>query len=345
MIKQRIVIVDEDFFFIIPLQAKFIYKFGDSVEIEVITQKDYLLNSFKKIQKVDILIISENMYFDSLLKHEIKKIFVLTEEKNENIKSNNVQFIYKYKSLNEIFLDIVGDDFNTLINKEENNSQIILVTSANGGVGKTTMAIGLSMGLSDMYKKVLYIQASYLQTFQQYIDNDEPIKSNVIYQLIDKSKKNIYEKIKYEIRNQNMYYLPPFRTSLMSLGMEYSIFEMIAKQAKEAGDFDYIIIDSDIVLDKNKASMMNLADKVIIISEATETSVYATNRLIDNIENYTSEKYLFICNFFDDDKQKNLNAAKYRIDEYIKYNMSTNEKIYNELDVQESLRKIAFLLI
>lgn len=345
MIKQRIVIVDEDFFFIIPLQAKFIYKFGDSVEIEVITQKDYLINSFKKIQKVDILIISENMYFDSLLKHEIKKIFVLTEEKNENIKSNNVQFIYKYKSLNEIFLDIVGDDFNTLINKEENNSQIILVTSANGGVGKTTMAIGLSMGLSDMYKKVLYIQASYLQTFQQYIDNDEPIKSNVIYQLIDKSKKNIYEKIKYEIRNQNMYYLPPFRTSLMSLGMEYSIFEMIAKQAKEAGDFDYIIIDSDIVLDKNKASMMNLADKVIIISEATETSVYATNRLIDNIENYTSEKYLFICNFFDDDKQKNLNAAKYRIDEYIKYNMSTNEKIYNELDVQESLRKIAFLLI
>lgn len=345
MIKQRIVIVDEDFFFIIPLQAKFIYKFGDSVEIEVITQKDYLINSFKKIQKVDILIISENMYFDSLLKHEIKKIFVLTEEKNENIKSNNVQFIYKYKSLNEIFLDIVGDDFNTLINKEENNSQIILVTSANGGVGKTTMAIGLSMGLSDMYKKVLYIQASYLQTFQQYIDNDEPIKSNVIYQLIDKSKKNIYEKIKYEIRNQNMYYLPPFRTSLMSLGMEYSIFEMIAKQAKEARDFDYIIIDSDIVLDKNKASMMNLADKVIIISEATETSVYATNRLIDNIENYTSEKYLFICNFFDDDKQKNLNAAKYRIDEYIKYNMSTNEKIYNELDVQESLRKIAFLLI
>ena len=345
MTKQRIVIVDEDFFYIIPLQAKFIYKFGDSVEIEVITQKDYLINSFKKIQKVDILIISENMYFDSLLKHEIKKIFVLTEEKNEKIKSNNVQFIYKYKSLNEIILDIVGNDFNALIHKEKNNSQIILVTSANGGVGKTTMAIGLSMGLSDMYKKVLYIQASYLQTFQQYIDNDEPIKSNVIYQLIDKSKKNIYEKIKYEIRNQNMYYLPPFRTSLMSLGMEYSIFEMIAKQAKEAGDFDYIIIDSDIVLDKNKASMMNLADKVIIISEATETSVYATNRLIDNIENYTSEKYLFICNFFDDDKQKNLNAAKYRIDEYIKYNMSTNEKIYNELDVQESLRKIAFLLI
>ncbi|WP_448902051.1 AAA family ATPase [Eubacterium sp.] len=345
MTKQRIVIVDEDFFYIIPLQAKFIYKFGDSVEIEVITQKNYLINSFNKIQKVDILIISENMYFDSLLKHEIKKIFVLTEEKNEKIKSNNVQFIYKYKSLNEIILDIVGNDFNNLIHKEENNSQIILVTSANGGVGKTTMAIGLSMGLSDMYKKVLYIQASYLQTFQQYIDNDEPIKSNVIYQLIDKSKKNIYEKIKYEIRNQNMYYLPPFRTSLMSLGMEYSIFEMIAKQAKEAGDFDYIIIDSDIVLDKNKASMMNLADKVIIISEATETSVYATNRLIDNIENYTSEKYLFICNFFDDDKQKNLNAAEYRIDEYIKYNMSTNEKIYNELDVQESLRKIAFLLI
>ena len=76
-----------------------------------------------------------------------------------------------------------------------------------------------------------------------------------------------------------------------------------------------------------------------------EINSLITNRLIDNIENYTSEKYLFICNFFDDDKQKNLNAAEYRIDEYIKYNMSTNEKIYNELDVQESLRKIAFLLI
>ena len=40
MKKPRIVIIDDDFSYVIPLQSKFIYEFLDNVEIEVITERD-----------------------------------------------------------------------------------------------------------------------------------------------------------------------------------------------------------------------------------------------------------------------------------------------------------------
>ena len=42
MEKPRIVIIDDDFSYIIPLQSKFVYEFLDDVEIEIITSEDYV---------------------------------------------------------------------------------------------------------------------------------------------------------------------------------------------------------------------------------------------------------------------------------------------------------------
>ena len=59
MAKPRIVIVDSDINYIIPLQMKFVDEFFEKIDLEIITDPIYFNDLFSTPQKIDILIISE----------------------------------------------------------------------------------------------------------------------------------------------------------------------------------------------------------------------------------------------------------------------------------------------
>ena len=187
MQKPKIVIADDDFSYIVPLQSKFIYEFFDDIELEVITDEQYYKEMFSSPQKIDILIVDKKFYLDDFDKHEIKTIFVMTEDQNDDMEcGENVHLLYKYTNVKGILIEIVGKSgLKMPVQKNKNTPQIIMVTSASGGIGKTTVAMGIATALSEMYKKVLYIEASRLQTFQYHLKNAEPILKQDIYTRLD----------------------------------------------------------------------------------------------------------------------------------------------------------------
>ena len=350
MERPRIVIVDDDFSYIAPLQSKFIYEFKDSADIEIITEREYFNICFQQMQKIDVLIIAESFYMAELNKHEITNIFVMTEEQDISIEGvpDNVYILFKYTSVKGIFMDIVGISNLTIPAKEGNNEpQIIVVTSANGGTGKTTVALGLAAALSDMYKKVLYMEASRMQTFQFFMQDPSPITNQMTYSRLSNPGRNIYSEIKSEIRKEKFNYLPPIKAALMSFGIDYDVYEMAAKSAKESGDFDFIVIDADDNFDEAKAKMMNVCDHVMVVLEETGRSIFSVNRLASNINNSKSDKYMYICNKYKkvkkDSKCKELYSFK--VDEYIEFFEDYEDMDVEDFGRQDSIRKIAFLLI
>ena len=76
MANPRIIIADEDFDYIIPLQNKISEEYFNEVELEIITEKAYFNEFFCCSQTADVLIISENLYSHALLRHDISYIFV-----------------------------------------------------------------------------------------------------------------------------------------------------------------------------------------------------------------------------------------------------------------------------
>ena len=169
MFRPRVIIADIDENYIKPLQFKFIKEFFDKIDLEIITEREYFEELFSSPQKAEILIISEELYDPSLQKHNMTNIFVMTEQYEEGgTEELNINKMFKYTSVKEIFNEVVGKSaglFNTKGN-EKKETKIILVTSANGGAGKTTIAIGASACLTKSYKRVLYLNASRLQCFQ-----------------------------------------------------------------------------------------------------------------------------------------------------------------------------------
>lgn len=350
MKKPRIVIADDDFSYVLPLQSKFVYEFFDEVELELITDRQYFEELFSSLQKIDILVVDKKFYHENLKKHEIENIFILTEDYDDDIATEaNIHALYKYTNVKGIFLEIVGaGGLKISMKKDAKEPEIVLVTSASGGIGKTTVALGIAGALSDMYKRVLYVEASRLQNFQYYLENTNPILSQDIYTRLSHAGKDIYQNIKSELRTELFTYMPPLKASLMAYGIDFSMYGKVAKSAKESGEFDYIIVDADSTFDEAKAKMMGVSDKIILVTQQTKQAAYATEVLVSNISNIETDKYLFICNRYANQRQDvftSMDCYHYKIDEYVDDLENFEEMTCKDFAKEETIRKIAFLLI
>lgn len=352
MSKPRIIIADTDINYIIPLQLKFIEEFFGKIDLEIITDKSYFAELFSSPQTADILIVSEDLYDTSLQRHNISNCFVMMEQYEEGMTDElNINRLSKYTSVQKIFNEITAKSLglSNIESDAKRKTQIILVYSACGGVGRTTVAMGISTCLTKNYKKVLYINADRLQTFQRMLENQSAISSVELYTKLAVNNKNVYKDLKHVIRKEIFSYLPPFKAALMSLGVSYEIYETIAVSAKVTDEYDYIVIDADTTFDEGKASLLNIADKVIIITEQSNTSVYSTNLLVSNINCTNSDKYIFVCNKFD---KNNSNAAissdkkaNFVVNEYINKISDCENKSCEELSRESGIQKTAFLIL
>ena len=352
MAKPRIIIADTDAGYIVPLQLKFVEDFFESVDIEIITEVSYFETLFSTPQKADILIVSEDLYSQAMQRHNIAHIFVMNEQYEEDQTADlNVNHIFKYTSIKEIFNEITGKSADVLkIQKGgKNETQVVLFYSASGGTGKTTAAIGISASLTKNYKRVLYINAARLQVFQHMLDNHSAISAADVYAKLTAADDGIYSEIKHVIRKELFSYLPPFKAALMSLGLDYSVFAKIIASAKKSGEYDFIVVDADVTFDEDKAALLNIADKVVILTQQTLSSVLATNILVSNINGANSDKYIFICNNFDKDKDNALIspavALKFSISDYIDHFANYENMRPDALSKENSIQRTAFLII
>lgn len=352
MVRPRIIIADTDINYIIPLQQKFIEEFFEKVDLEIITDTKYYHELFNVPQQADILIVSEDLYDSSMQRHNIRHIYLLMEQNEEERTSDlNVARIFKYTSTNKVFNEIIGKStgvFQVDVDSKK-ETEIVLVYSACGGVGKTTVAMGISACLSQNYKKVLYIDAENLQTFQRLLDNQSPVSAMDVYAKLSDPSDQVYDEVKHVIRKEGFSYLPPFKAALMSLGLRFSLYEKMILSAKKTNEYDYIVVDTDSAFNEDKVKLFGIADKVIIVTEQSASAVYTTNTLVANVTGMSSEKYVFVCNNFRKDRDNALISPafimKFAVSDYIAHMTQYDHMKCNDLACESGIQKVAFLIM
>ena len=349
MARPRVIVADTDESYVIPLQKKFAELFADKIDLEIITDKDYFNQLFSLSQHADILLVSDTLYNSGLKKHDIRHLMILSEHYEPGQTDElDICRLFKYTSVREIFNEITGRCKETLYAEQDagKETKIILITSASGGVGKTSVAFGLCRCLERNYKKTLYVNADRLQSFQWMLENGEPIRDASVYAGLSGNLGNVYRIVRHVIRKEGFSYLPPFKAALMSLGIPYRVFALLAEAARKEQEYDYIVIDADSVFDEEKAALMQLADRILIVTKQTEYAVKATNELIQNVNRNNSDKYIFLCNDFKKEEENALllptAAHRFTVSEYIEH-LPAYEMKGSGLPVQTpGLQKAAF---
>lgn len=298
MNKPFVVLADLDANYLVPLEDKLTEELYDQIDLEIITDKEYFDEFFSTPRKIDTLIICAGLFSQDLLKHNITDFFVLTEEPVEAQSTDNVTSIFKYSSTKEIFNQVLFKNKEMLdVQFSHKETQVIVVTSGIGGSGKTTLALALCENLVRNHKRVMYISTDIIQSFSYYLQNKTALTNDII-RVFSGADDKVYSGVMPYLKNEGFTYLPPFSRSVLSLGLNSKVYNRLVTAVKEAKDFDYIVIDTDMNLDESKAELVQKADKVIINVLQDAYSTYKTQCLIRNMDCRNSEKFIFVCNKF-----------------------------------------------
>ncbi len=137
-------------------------------------------------------------------------------------------------------------------------TKVISVTSGKGGVGKSSVAIGLANAFAFRKKRVLIME---LDIGLRCIDLMLGVENEVVYDLGDIvcQRCNVYDAI---IRKNDISYIaaPP------NISPEFSFQKVVELINKLKGEFDYIIIDTPAGLGISILSIRNLADIALIVT-------------------------------------------------------------------------------
>lgn len=349
MAKQVIIIADTDEKFVASLELKFIEELDENIELEIITDRDYFNEYFLSPKSAQAIVVDEDLYTPELKRHNVNKIFVLSESNDDGgTEDLEIEKIFKYSSPKEIYKQVISQGNIGTSNSSEKETVVALVYSACGGVGKSTVALGVSEALAKSFNKVLYINAQRINSFQHMLMNQATIPNNSVSDFSDSSS-NVYGRISHIIRNESFDYLPPFGMAIASLGMDFSLYADIIKSAKASKKYDVIVVDTDTTFDEAKADLITLADKVLIVLEQDKRSVFATGVLLKNISCNDSAKYFFVCNKFDDEKSNAITSGEiehsFIINEYIKEFDNYDSMSLSDISNQPDVQKVSYLII
>lgn len=353
MSKPIIVIVDTDENYLATLESKFLEVLDERVELEIISDVNYFKDFFSTPKTVEMVVIDEKIYTPNLLKHNIANLYMLTEKLDiGNTQELTVTRVFKYSGIKEIFNELLYRSKDKLLgngdgNRDNKTTQIISCFSAVGGCGKTCLSMALAESLALNHQNVLYVSTESIQGFAHFL-NEKTGMSNAGYRAMREDEENVYEATKPFIRKEVFSYVPPFFTTLDSVNLEEGIYKKLIVGAKASGEYDYVIVDIDAGYSITRMELLECSDKVLMIVEQDANSLLKTEILLRSIDLQDKEKYMFICNKYNE-KQDNAYLSssmqqKFPISEYVE---NVTDKLCNVEDLAHlsSMKKLAYMFI
>lgn len=342
----RIIFVDQQDSFVFPLQLKFLEEIEEKAEYEIITDYTYFQRIFQVNQNIDVLVISESFYSEELSFHNIKHLIILLEDEANAYKYPQYVCFNKYTDVNHLYRGIYAI-IKSNLNGNENESdetKIIGVYSSKGGVGKTILSLSLCEQLVHNQKNVLYIDASQNQIGSIYFKDKTSILNENVYSNILSKHETAYGSVKNQIKHEQFYYLPPFKSSLNSMGMDQYFYVELLKELKKLKMYHYIIVDMDNDFSKEKEQLFLVIDKILYLVDQSDAGVYAANKMIENITNEASEKFCCILNHYSSEKQINI-TPYFNIEERIPYIQEVSETNLSEFQKNESIQRLIYVVL
>lgn len=343
MKKQVVILADHSYEqYLMTLQLKFVEEKSDEVELVVITDQDYYQEYFSMPRSAGVLIVDSSWYEPDIHRHALAHVFVLGEQSS---KSEQAVFINKYSSAKDIYNEVVSlspDVFRR--SSQQRGTQVVAVSSAMGGIGKTAVALALSKCLADNYQRVLYLDAEEIQNFHFFLSDRSELPPGAV-RIFSHADAQMLQELTPYLKTDSFSYIPPLSVALSSAGAETAVYLRLIEQAKASGAYDFIVVDSGSVLDDFQSQLYAAADRVLLLTGQDAYSAFQTRRYLENLNHRDVEKYLLVCNRFRKGIPNELVSAACTlpVTEYIEA-LASEPCGLQELCRADGLRKLSYML-
>lgn len=159
-------------------------------------------------------------------------------------------------------------------------SEVIVITSGKGGVGKTTTSANVGTGLAKLNKKVVLIDTDI---GLRNLDVVLGLENRIVYNLVDVIEGNCRAKqamIK-DKRYDNLYLLPSAQTRDKNSVTPEQIKKLVDELRE---DFDYIILDCPAGIEQGFRNAIAGADRALIVTTPEVSAIRDADRIIGLLE-------------------------------------------------------------
>lgn len=159
-------------------------------------------------------------------------------------------------------------------------SEVIVVTSGKGGVGKTTTSANVGTGLAAMGKKVVLIDTDI---GLRNLDVVMGLENRIVYNLVDVVEGNcrVKQALIRDKRHPSLYLLPSAQTKDKSAVREEQMIKMIEYMKQQ---FDYIILDCPAGIEQGFKNAIAGADRALVVTTPEVSAIRDADRIIGLLE-------------------------------------------------------------
>lgn len=159
-------------------------------------------------------------------------------------------------------------------------SEVIVVTSGKGGVGKTTTSANVGTGLAQMGKKVVLIDTDI---GLRNLDVVMGLENRIIYNLVDVVEGNcrIKQALIRDKRHPSLYLMPAAQTRDKSSVNPEQMVKVI-EHLKE--QFDYIILDCPAGIEQGFQNAIAGANRALVVTTPEVSAIRDADRIIGILE-------------------------------------------------------------
>ena len=159
-------------------------------------------------------------------------------------------------------------------------SEVYVITSGKGGVGKTTTSSNLGAGLAVQGKKVVLVDADI---GLRNLDVVMGLENRIVYDLIDVIEGNcrLKQALIKDKRYENLYLLPAAQTKDKD-AVNPEQMRKLCDQLRE--EFDYILLDCPAGIEQGFKNAIAGADKAIVVTTPEISAVRDADRIVGLLE-------------------------------------------------------------
>lgn len=159
-------------------------------------------------------------------------------------------------------------------------SEVIVVTSGKGGVGKTTTSANVGTGLAAMGKRVVLIDTDI---GLRNLDVVMGLENRIVYNLVDvvENKCRVKQALIKDKRHPSLYLMPSAQTKDKSAVNPEQMVKMI-NQLRE--QFDYIILDCPAGIEQGFKNAIAGADRALVVTTPEVSAIRDADRIIGLLE-------------------------------------------------------------
>ena len=171
-------------------------------------------------------------------------------------------------------------------------SEVIVITSGKGGVGKTTTAANLGTALSLENKKTVIVDADI---GLRNLDCVMGLENRIVYDIVDvvEGTCRLKQALIKDKRFENLYLLPAAQTKDKN-AVNVEQMKMLCDNLRES--FDFILIDCPSGIEQGFKNAIAGADRAIVVTNPEVSAVRDADRIIGLLEASEMEDIRLVIN-------------------------------------------------